>query len=30
MDTWDEETYGDPLPIVLLVCATLTDLIYAK
>src|SRR3990167_5046290 len=27
---WEDETYGDPLPIILLVCATLTDLIYAK
>ncbi|MCA9343223.1 replication-relaxation family protein [Candidatus Saccharibacteria bacterium] len=30
MDEWDEQTYGDPKPAILLVCATLTDLIYAK
>jgi hypothetical protein len=28
--TWDEATAGDPLPIVLLVCASATDLIYSK
>lgn len=27
---WDSETYGDPEPVILLVCATLADLIYAK
>ena len=30
MGEWETETYGDPLPTVLLVCANLTDLIYAK
>jgi hypothetical protein len=30
MDEWEQESYGDPLPIILLVCATITDLIYAK
>ena len=29
LDEWDEQT-GDPRPTFLLVCATLTDLIYAK
>lgn len=29
LDEWDEQT-GDPRPITLLVCANLTDLIYAK
>ncbi len=27
---WEEETLGEPKPIILLVCARLTDLIYAK
>ena len=27
---WEAVTYGDPFPVILLVCATLTDLIYAK
>lgn len=27
---WEDGTYGDPLPAILLVCANLTDLIYAK
>ncbi len=27
---WEQETYGDPEPVILLVCATLTDLIYSK
>jgi len=27
---WEQKTYGDPAPTILLVCATLTDLIYAK
>lgn len=27
---WEDGTYGDPLPTILLVCANLTDLIYAK
>ena len=30
MDEWEEQTYSDPKPVILLVCATLTDLIYAK
>ncbi|MCA9343311.1 hypothetical protein KC950_04895, partial [Candidatus Saccharibacteria bacterium] len=30
MDEWEEQTYGDPQPTISLVCATLTDLIYAK
>jgi len=30
MSEWEKETYGDPLPTILLVCATLTDLIYSK
>lgn len=30
MDEWVQKTCGDPSPIVLLACATLTDLIYAK
>ena len=30
MDEWEQMTYGDPLPVILLVCASLTDLIYAK
>lgn len=30
LDEWEDETYGDPLPVILLVCANLTDLIYAK
>ncbi len=30
LDEWDAQTNGDPPPIILLVCATLTDLIYAK
>ena len=30
LDEWDEQTYDDPRPTILLVCATLTDLIYAK
>ena len=31
MDEWKTETYDeDLLPIILLVCTTLTDLIYAK
>lgn len=30
LDEWDEQTYGDPRPTILLVCASLTDLIYAK
>lgn len=29
-DEWEQGTFGDPLPTVLLVCANLTDLIYAK
>jgi hypothetical protein len=29
-DEWEEGSCGDPLPYILLVCATLTDLIYAK
>lgn len=30
LDEWEQQTYGDPRPTILLVCATLTDLIYAK
>ncbi len=30
MDEWESETYGDPVPIILLICPTTTDLIYAK
>ena len=30
MDEWERETDADPSPTILLVCATLTDLIYAK
>ena len=30
LDVWDEQTYDDPRPTILLVCASLTDLIYAK
>lgn len=30
LDEWDEQTGEDPRPTLLLVCATLTDLIYAK
>lgn len=30
LDEWGEQTYGDPRPTILLVCATLTDLIYTK
>jgi len=30
MGEWEKKTYGDPLPTILLVCATLTDLIYSK
>ena len=30
MADWKRETYDDPLPIVLLVCSSTTDLIYAK
>ena len=30
MDEWEEQTYGDPQPTISLICATLTDLIYAK
>ncbi|MFO0886656.1 MAG: replication-relaxation family protein [Candidatus Saccharimonadales bacterium] len=30
LDEWDEQTGEDPRPTILLVCATLTDLIYAK
>jgi hypothetical protein len=29
-DEWEAGTYGDPLPTILLVCANLSDLIYAK
>ncbi len=27
---WEDETYGDPKPVILLVCAKVSDLIYAK
>lgn len=30
LDDWETETLGDPKPTILLVCATVTDLIYAK
>ncbi len=30
LDEWDEQTGKDPRPTILLVCASLTDLIYAK
>jgi hypothetical protein len=30
VDAWEEGSCGDPLPHILLVCASLTDLIYAK
>jgi hypothetical protein len=30
LDDWRQQTYDDPQPTILLVCATLTDLIYAK
>ena len=30
LDEWDEQTGEDPRPTLLLVCATFTDLIYAK
>lgn len=29
-DEWEQETNDDPLPTVLLICASLTDFIYAK
>ncbi len=29
-DEWEDKTYGDPLPVILLVCSSTTDLIYAK
>ncbi len=30
LGTWEDETQGEPKPIILLVCARVTDLIYAK
>ena len=30
LDEWDDKTFYDPRPTILLVCAILTDLIYAK